>query len=71
MKLIGFSARAYDAVVRDPQRIASAILHRIEPGAIVVLHQGRAWSLDAIERTIDAIGERGYSFVIPITLEPP
>ncbi|HEX7192533.1 MAG TPA: polysaccharide deacetylase family protein [Thermoanaerobaculia bacterium] len=65
MKLIGFSARAYDAVVRDPQKIANAIAKRIEPGAIVVLHQGRPWSLDAIARTIDAIRERGYSFVIP------
>jgi peptidoglycan/xylan/chitin deacetylase (PgdA/CDA1 family) len=65
MKLIGFSARAYDAVVRDPERIAKAIAGRIVPGAIVVLHQGRPWSLDAIARTIDAIHERGYSFVIP------
>ena len=65
MKLIGFSARAYDAVVRDPQKIARAIVKQIEPGAIVVLHQGRPWSLDAIAQTIDAIRERGYSFVIP------
>jgi peptidoglycan/xylan/chitin deacetylase (PgdA/CDA1 family) len=67
MKLIAFSARAYDAVVRDPGKIANTIAKRLEPGAIVVLHQGNAWSLDAIERTIDAISERGYSFVIPIT----
>ncbi|HEV8435516.1 MAG TPA: polysaccharide deacetylase family protein [Thermoanaerobaculia bacterium] len=65
MKLIAFSARAYDAVVRDPRKIANTIAKRLEPGAIVVLHQGRAWSLDAIAQTIDAIRERGYSFVIP------
>jgi len=65
MKLIGFSARAYDAVVRDPRKIANTIAKRLEPGAIVVLHQGRPWSLDAIAQTIDAIRERGYSFVIP------
>lgn len=65
MRLIGFSARAYDAVMRDPERIAKMIARRIEPGAIVVLHQGRPWSLDSIARTIDAIRERGYSFVIP------
>lgn len=65
MKLIAFSARAYDAVVRDPHKIASAIAKQLEPGAIVVLHQGRPWSLDAIAQTIDAIRERGYSFVIP------
>ncbi|HEY2323136.1 MAG TPA: polysaccharide deacetylase family protein [Thermoanaerobaculia bacterium] len=65
MKLIGFSARAYDAVVRDPRKIATAIAKQIEPGAIVVLHQGRPWSLDAIAQTIDAIRARGYAFVIP------
>jgi peptidoglycan/xylan/chitin deacetylase (PgdA/CDA1 family) len=65
MKLIGFSARAYDAVVRDPEKVAATIAKQIEPGSIVVLHQGRPWSLDAIGRTIDAIRARGYSFVIP------
>lgn len=65
MKLIGFSARAYDAVVRDPEKIADTIANQIKPGSIVVLHQGRPWSLDAIGRTIDAIRARGYSFVIP------
>lgn len=65
MKLIAFSARAYDAVVSDPRKIASGIAKQLEPGAIVVLHQGRSWSLDAIAQTIDAIRERGYSFVIP------
>ncbi|HEX3580957.1 MAG TPA: polysaccharide deacetylase family protein [Thermoanaerobaculia bacterium] len=65
MKLIAFSARAYDAVIRDPRKIASTIAKQLAPGAIVVLHQGRPWSLDAISQTIDAIRERGYSFVIP------
>jgi peptidoglycan/xylan/chitin deacetylase (PgdA/CDA1 family) len=65
MKLIAFSARAYDAVVRDPRKIANTIANQLEPGAIVVLHQGRPWSLDAIAQTIDAIRARGYSFVIP------
>jgi peptidoglycan/xylan/chitin deacetylase (PgdA/CDA1 family) len=65
MKLIAFSARAYDAVVRDPSNIASTIASQLEPGAIVVLHQGRPWSHDAIAQTIDAIRARGYSFVIP------
>jgi len=65
MRLIGFSARAYDAVMRDPQRIARKIAKRLEPGAIIVLHQGRPWSLDAIARTIDAARAAGYSFVIP------
>jgi len=62
MALIGFSARAYDAIERDPDVIAKRIVRSLEPGAIVLLHQGRDWSLRAIETTIVAIRERGYSF---------
>ena len=65
LRLIGFSARAYDAIVRHPDRIARSVVSKLEPGAIVVLHQGRPWSLQAIAMTIDAIQNRGYSFVIP------
>jgi peptidoglycan/xylan/chitin deacetylase (PgdA/CDA1 family) len=65
MKLIGFSARAYDAVVHDPAKIANAIVKHLEPGAIVVLHQGRPWSIAAIAQTIDAITQAGYSLIIP------
>lgn len=65
LHLIGFSARAFDAVVRDPIAIAAAIRRRLRPGAIVVLHQGRPWSLPAIEQTILRAREAGYEFVIP------
>lgn len=62
MELIGFSARAFDAVERDPNVIASRITKSLQPGAIVVLHQGREWSLRAIETTIAAVRECGYAF---------
>jgi peptidoglycan/xylan/chitin deacetylase (PgdA/CDA1 family) len=65
MRLIAFSARAYDAIMRDPERIAQTIARRVKPGAIIVVHQGRPWSLRAIERTIEEVHARGYSFVIP------
>jgi len=35
------------------------------PGAIVVLHQGRDYSLRVLERVIAKAKEEGYSFVIP------
>lgn len=63
LQLIGFSARAFDAVERNPDVIAARIVKSLEPGAIVLLHQGREWSLPAIEKTIHAIRGRGYSFL--------
>jgi len=37
----------------------------VSPGAILLLHEGRARSNEAILRVIDELRERGYSFVIP------
>jgi peptidoglycan/xylan/chitin deacetylase (PgdA/CDA1 family) len=65
MQLIGFDARAFDALERNPETIAARIVKALHPGAIVLLHQGREWSLRGIEKTVNAIRERGYSFTIP------
>ena len=65
MRLIGWTVRGFDAVVSDPEQVAARILPKVEPGAIVVLHQGREHSLRVLERVIVALQERGYAFVIP------
>lgn len=65
MRLIGWSVRGFDTVSSDPAQVASRIVPRVSPGAIVVLHQGRASSLACIGRVIDDLQQRGYSFVIP------
>jgi peptidoglycan/xylan/chitin deacetylase (PgdA/CDA1 family) len=65
MRLIGWTARGFDAVVADPDQILGRILPHLRPGAIIVLHQGRAHSLRVLERVIAAVQERGYAFVIP------
>lgn len=65
MRLIGWTARGFDAVLTDPDEIAKRILPEVVPGAIIVLHQGRAHSLATLETVIAALQERGYAFVIP------
>lgn len=65
MRLIGWTARGFDAVVSDPEDILARILPNVVPGAIIVLHQGREHSLRVLERVIVALEERGYAFVIP------
>ena len=65
MRLIGWTARGFDAVVSDADHIAGRILAELRPGAIIVLHQGRDHSLRVLERVILALKERGYQFVIP------
>ncbi|HUP61150.1 MAG TPA: polysaccharide deacetylase family protein [Thermoanaerobaculia bacterium] len=65
MRLIGWTARGFDAIRDDPDEILARILPFVEPGAILVLHQGRAHSLRVIERVLAALKERGYALVIP------
>ncbi len=65
MRLIGWSARGFDTVIRDPNRVAAHILPRVQPGAIIVMHQGRPHSVRCLERIINALHQDGYSLVIP------
>jgi peptidoglycan/xylan/chitin deacetylase (PgdA/CDA1 family) len=65
MRLIGWTIRGFDSVTSDPERVAARIVSGAQPGAIIVMHQGRSHSLRCIERVIDDLQRQGYSFVIP------
>ncbi len=65
MRLIGWSVRGFDAVSDDVERVVRRIAPRVFPGAIVLLHQGRAASAPCIARVTDELRARGYSFVVP------
>ena len=65
MRLIGWNCRAYDAVKSDSDAIAASIEKQLRPGSIIVVHQGRAWSLRTIAAVIDRAQRRGYDFVVP------
>jgi peptidoglycan/xylan/chitin deacetylase (PgdA/CDA1 family) len=65
LRLIGWTVRGFDSVQDDADRVAGRIVPRVSPGAIVVMHQGRAWSVRTIARVVDELQERGYAFVIP------
>lgn len=65
MRLIGWTARGFDAVSSDAEEILGRILPHLRPGAILVMHQGREHSPRVLEHLIGAVRERGYAFVIP------
>ena len=65
MRLIGWSVRGFDAVISDPAEVARRIIPHLHPGAIIVLHQGREYSLAVLERVIDEARAAGYRFVVP------
>jgi peptidoglycan/xylan/chitin deacetylase (PgdA/CDA1 family) len=65
MRLVGWSVRAYDAVNSDVDAIVRSVEKQLAPGAVVVLHQGRTWSLRAIDGVIAAAQSAGYDFIVP------
>ncbi len=65
MRFVGWSVRGRDGLSCDPEEVARRVGASISPGAIVLLHEGRERSNEAILRVIDELRERGYSFVIP------
>ncbi len=65
MRLIGWTARGFDAVRSDHREVLARVLPHVRPGAIIVLHQGRDHSLRVLEHVIVALRERGYAFTIP------
>ncbi|QXJ20358.1 polysaccharide deacetylase family protein [Actinomadura graeca] len=49
--------------MRDPERIASRVVERARPGAVVVLHESRKPTIGAVPRILDRLARQGYSFV--------
>lgn len=69
MRLVGWTARGFDAVRSDPAEILRRITPRLRPGAIIVLHQGREHSAHVLEQVVADVKSRGYAFVIPEDLQ--
>jgi peptidoglycan/xylan/chitin deacetylase (PgdA/CDA1 family) len=65
MTLVGWSVRGFDSFGDDVERVAARIVPRVRTGSIIVMHQGRGFSVACVSRVVDELQARGYSFVIP------
>jgi peptidoglycan/xylan/chitin deacetylase (PgdA/CDA1 family) len=65
MSLVGWSARAFDTATSDPDTVLRRLMPDIQPGAILLLHQGRSRSVEIISRVVDVLQQQGYAFVLP------
>jgi peptidoglycan-N-acetylglucosamine deacetylase len=68
MKLIGWTARAFDTTTDDPEAVLRRLRPDVRPGAILLLHQGRPRSVEIIAHVVDALQADGYTFVLPSAL---
>ena len=57
---VGWSIRSLDTVSRDPERVATRILRRLHPGAVILLHDRCAGSDRLLDRLLDGLQKRGY-----------
>ena len=64
---VAWSARGFDGVAGDVGKAVSRIAAKLQPGAIVLLHEGAAHgnNLAIIEGVLLAMRERGYQAVLP------
>ena len=64
---VAWSARGFDGVRGEPGKVVARIASQLQPGAIVLLHEGAPHgnNLAIIEGVLLAMRERGYQAVLP------
>ncbi|MBW3672338.1 MAG: polysaccharide deacetylase family protein, partial [Acidobacteria bacterium] len=69
MRLVGWSSRGWDTVAKTPLIAASRIMRDVEPGAIILVHEGQAVSqhrgFEVLEQLLPRLTQQGFRCVIP------
>jgi peptidoglycan/xylan/chitin deacetylase (PgdA/CDA1 family) len=65
MTIVGWSIRGFDSFGDDVQRVVQRIVPRVRSGSIIVMHQGRGFSVACVTGVVRALQAKGYSFVVP------
>jgi peptidoglycan-N-acetylglucosamine deacetylase len=60
---IGWTIRSLDTVIKDKEQLLNKIKDRLQPGAIVLLHDTSATTLAMLPQLIQAVRSQGYTFV--------
>ncbi len=66
LKVIGWSIRSLDTVIKNPQAIVARIKRGLHPGAIILLHDGNIPAeklLATVKSLLDTLHELGYEIV--------
>lgn len=69
---VAWSARGFDGVRGETGKVVARITAQLQPGAIVLLHEGAAHgnNLAIIEGVLRAMQQRGYTSVLPEDQSP-
>jgi peptidoglycan/xylan/chitin deacetylase (PgdA/CDA1 family) len=71
IEMVGWQVRAFDTQLRDPQTIARKILEKIQPGGVILLHDGsdseqnqdRTPTLEALPAILQGLKDREMEFL--------
>jgi len=74
ISMVGWQVRAFDTQRQDPKVIAKSILRKVQPGGVILLHDGsdsagsedRTATLQALPEILEGLKDRGMEF---LTLE--
>ncbi|MEO6102163.1 MAG: polysaccharide deacetylase family protein [Pseudoxanthomonas sp.] len=64
---VAWTARGFDGVRGEPAQVVPRIVGQLQPGAIVLLHEGAPHgnNLAIIQGVLEAMRERGYTAILP------
>jgi peptidoglycan-N-acetylglucosamine deacetylase len=62
---MGWSARGFDTHETDPARILARMRHTLQPGGILLLHQGMTHHRATLHHVITTLQAEGWIFVCP------
>ncbi|MET0653994.1 MAG: polysaccharide deacetylase family protein, partial [Pseudoxanthomonas sp.] len=64
---VAWSARGFDGVRGQTDQVVERIVQHLQPGAIVLLHEGAPHgnNLAIVEGVLQAMRQRGYRAVLP------
>ena len=65
LRLIAWNVRGCDGLGAAPDAVVRRVQKAAKPGSIILLHEGRARSVETILRAVDALREDGFHFTIP------
>lgn len=63
--MVLWNCRGFDAVLRDPVAVRRRLEAQVKPGAIVLMHEGRADAGELLDQVLQMLAERGLRPVLP------
>ncbi|RBP47701.1 peptidoglycan/xylan/chitin deacetylase (PgdA/CDA1 family) [Roseimicrobium gellanilyticum] len=71
LRVAAWSARGHDGVVTDKERVLQRLYSEIQPGGIILMHEGRVadgggrLAPQVLDELLKWLGEKGYRCVVP------